>query len=133
MGVLHRYRDVLGEAAVAFASDETGVYKSLFSSAVKRVVDDHLLANARVAYALSDTHDAADYVSTLYSREAHRAPPTPAARGRRVAFCSVGAFPGPDVRIVNPGGVDSDQDLALCRFGGRHVLPVLQLLQAAMA
>ena len=87
----------------------------------------------REAFAPPDPHDGADDVRALYSRESHGIPPTPAARGRRLVLCSVGAFSGPEVGIVYPGGANSDQDLALDRFGSRHVLPVLQLLQAAVA
>jgi hypothetical protein len=133
MGVRRRDRDVLGEATVAFASDETGLYKSFFPSTVERIVDDYPLADARLVYASADHHDATDNVRTLYPGESHRISPMPAARDRRVFFRSVRAFSGPDVGIVYPGGTNRDQDLALGRFGSRHVLPVVQLLYAAMA
>src|SRR5215210_4888876 len=72
VSVLRRDRDVLGEAAVTFASNETGVHKSFFPTTVERVVDDHPLADARGVYAPADPHDVADDVRTLYSRKLHR-------------------------------------------------------------
>lgn len=112
---LQRRRHVLGVSAVAFAPHQAHRVGVGARGVVDRGIDDHAPSYEAPRYAGPDGRDPAGYVGALDAREVDRAPPARQRLG--VVRTPVGAFPGPQVGVVQRHRAHIDQHLAGLRGG----------------
>src|SRR5690606_31062053 len=118
--------DVLGEAAVGLAAQQTDRIGVVGVGVVQRGVDQDSGAAQFGIDGFAGFDDDTSDVAALDAGEFELAPPTGRCRG--VVGQSVSALPGPEVGVVHRCCADSDQRLAATGGGHADVVPHLQLL-----